>query len=312
MTLGSRLQSRLRNSEFNYLALAVRRFVEDPERHLSRRRLARECLRHGGPGPEMLKDAGYRLFVPGEFPGTESLARVCQNIVADKLAERSIDEIRVQGTKPFYVNIIEEDDFLAHPEIIEFALSDPVLRLLTTYYGTLPEIRFAAIFLSSPGGDDPNLGTQIFHWDAGDRRHVKFFMNIADVGVDDGPLSFLPKAQSDALRNKGLNRWRGVKMRDEQVFAEFSQNDILRLTGPAGTCGFVDTSRCLHYGSRCTSGYRLSLVLHYAMFSEYAAAKSRPYRDFNLTKSPAIWSRFVRDGHPIRRAVYRLSPFRRD
>jgi hypothetical protein len=115
-------------------------------------------------------------------------------------------------------------------------------------------------------------------------------------------------AQSDALRNKGLNRWRGVKMRDATVFHDNGEHDVLRLTGPVGTCGFVDTSRCLHYGSRCTSGYRLSLVLHYAMFSEYAAGKSRPYSDFNLTKSPAIWDRFARHADPICRAVFRLKP----
>ena len=131
-------------------------------------------------------------------------------------------------------------------------------------------------------------------------------MNISDVGADNGPLSFLPMAQSDALRNQDLNRWRGVNVRDEQVFRDYDEHDLVRLTGSAGTSGFLDTSRCLHFGSRFSAGHRLSLVLHYAMLSEYAAAKSNPYRDFNLTQSPAIWNRFVRDRQPIRKAVYRL------
>jgi hypothetical protein len=308
MTLGTRLQSRIYNSEFYFRAMAVRRFIEDPERHLARRRLARELLRNSAPAHEISHEAGYRVFEPGEFPGTETLVRVCQKLAAEKLAEQSIADISARGAKPFYFNIIHEDDFLAHPEIIEFALSDEVLRTLSVYYGTLPELCFAAILLSSPAENVDSQGTQIFHWDAGDRRHVKFFMNITDVELDNGPLSFLPIARSDYLRNKGLNRWRGVKVRDETVFHDYDAQDLVRLTGRAGTCGFVDTSRCLHYGRRCTSGYRLSLVLHYAMLSEYAAAKSSPYRDFNLTKSPAVWNRFVRDGQPIHKAVYRLKP----
>ncbi len=306
MTLASRLRSRIRNSEFNYFALAVRRFVEEPERHLSRRKLARKLLGDGDCAHRIPTDSGYRLFDPGEFPGTAKLVRVCQDIVAGKLEENTIDDIKARAGKSFYVNIIEEDDLLEHPEIVEFALRDDVLRPLASYYGTLPEICFAAIFLSYPGGHDSFKGTQHFHWDAGDRRHVKFFMNITNVDDDDGPLHFLPMAQSDALRNKGLNRWRGIRVPDERVFREYDQDDLVRLTGPVGSCAFVDTTRCLHYGSRCESGHRMTLVLHYAMFSEYAMLKNEPYRDFNLTTSPAVWNRFARDAHPVRRAVYRL------
>ena len=80
----------------------------------------------------------------------------------------------------------------------------------------------------------------------------------------------------------------------------------MRLTGPAGTCAFADTSRYLHLGSRCKSGHRMTLVLHYAVFSEYAISENEPYRNFDLTISPAVWNRFARDAHPVRMAVYRL------
>ncbi|MDP6172746.1 MAG: hypothetical protein QGF09_01090, partial [Rhodospirillales bacterium] len=42
------------------------------------------------------------------------------------------------------------------------------------------------------------------------------------------------------------------------------EENLFALTGPAGAGAICDTSTCLHYGSRCRSGERVSVVFRYA------------------------------------------------
>ena len=70
------------------------------------------------------------------------------------------------------------------------------------------------------------------------------------------------------------------------------------LTGPPGTAGFVDTSRCFHYGSR-TRKHAVSRVVALFQFVAPTAfclplnfRNGAPYRHLATSDMPA-WRRFV-------------------
>ena len=71
----------------------------------------------------------------------------------------------------------------------------------------------------------------------------------------------------------------------------FAGVDEISLAGPAGAGGFVDTSTCLHAGSRCQDGERVVLVIRY--MPAYRAA----------TTYNSWFTSAHTNGDPIRRMV---------
>jgi len=77
----------------------------------------------------------------------------------------------------------------------------------------------------------------------------KVFVQLTDVDDDCGPFHALPAHLSrDVLHAVGYS---GVTfLTDERVAEHVGWDRVVKLTGPAGTVGFVDTTRCLHFGGR--------------------------------------------------------------
>jgi hypothetical protein len=56
------------------------------------------------------------------------------------------------------------------------------------------------------------------------------------------------------------------RISDEEVDATCGLENAVRLVGGPGSAGFVDTSRCLHFGSRHTRRDRLVLMVQFTRF----------------------------------------------
>lgn len=150
-----------------------------------------------------------------------------------------------------------------------------------------------ALFVSGYGapwqsGQQP-IGTQCWHRDAHDIRHVKLFYFVTDITERDGPLTLHPAKESTAIFKATRNYWRRAPYRDDfPVWFAASQRPI-QLTGPAGTVALVDTSRCLHFGSRCLLGHhRAMFVIHYTFSADYSHGREKRWRDVNLATSPEL------------------------
>jgi hypothetical protein len=253
-----------------------------------------------------------------QIDGLAELMPVLKEFASHKLAELDVPRLFKQRAdaghpiKPFYFNILTRRDLSAIPQLVDFSVSDGVLKILAPYYGLLPELSHIAVFVSgfaepfTPGAKPK--GTQCLHSDNHDLRHVKLFCFLSDVGEKDGPLTLLPADQSAWLLRK-TGRWlRTSPFRDDREFLKyFREEDLVRITGPAGTVALVDTTNCLHYGSRCqSSGQRIALVIHYALFSAYSTHYSDDYEDLNMATSHEFRARIADNGRQA--LVYRLAP----
>ncbi len=178
----------------------------------------------------------------------------------------------------FFRYLLTDDDLRRHPELVDFALSDRTLGAATRYLGMVPYLSHVDLVYSlpRPGG---NIDSQLFHLDPEGVRQVKFFIQIFDVGEPEGPFSFIP-ADATARVLRDIAAWRaqrGVppsrRYSDEEVTAVGGDRALVTVQGPAGTAIAIDTSRCLHLGSRVQPGtFRLMLYLQYCTTREQTNA----------------------------------------
>lgn len=244
------------------------------------RRIAAGSARRGF----MTRDKGFALFEPGVLPGADRVVEICQKIFAEKCGADGANSL--SSKKPYLQNILEEKDLLAHPEILEFVLSDPIIEIAAGYLGYVPELCSLALFVSRV--NSTISGSQMFHWDSADPHHLKCFIHISDVGPEHGPFTLLSADKSRWLRGRANRRWSDAKLADADVFEHCNETDVVSVTGLAGSGVFVDTSQCLHCGSRVASGVRVVFNFHYATFSDYLTISKDISRDIRLEHYPAL------------------------
>lgn len=279
----------------------IGRVAEDPQRHFRRFITARQF---GDGEPRISRETGFALSDASRIEGLEPLLRHLQPFALARAEQLAATQ--AAAAKPFYFNVMERDDVEAMPELVRFALSRGPLNSLVPYYGLIPNLSHIGIFLSSAAGEG-RRGTQNAHWDNHDRRHVKLFCYLTDVGPDDGPLTFLPADKSWWFRKKTGRILRTFPVQNDAEFNRyFTEKDLVEITGAAGTVAFLDTTRCMHFGSRCRpGGKRLALVIHYTRFAEYSFTKSKRFEDLNMATSPELRPVNL---DPVESLVYHLVP----
>ena len=259
-----------------------------------RHRLASTLLRNSSLRGFIDRASGHRILDPDSFPPAEAAVAASLQIFEDK---GGIDTITA-GKKPFFVNILNREDVDAHPELLDFILSPEVAEAVTDYFGTVPRLKCMGIFVSS--ANDTTESSQMFHVDNVDFRQLKCFINLVETGPDQGAFTFLPAQATRSALRKLRHPWGFGRFSDEEVGRVTDLAGTIALTGDVGSGAFVDTSRCLHYGSRARKGYRLVLMFNYMPFPDLKMNKGM----FDMPGMPLFRipsSRFKDD--PLRRTL---------
>ena len=254
-----------------FYLLKGRRILADPAAYIRRRKDAKSLTENSSWQGFVDAKKGYGLFGPEDLPGTQEVIALCRRAYEEHIAAH---EARHPG-KPFLSNMLTPKELETYPELLDFALSDAVIEIVTDYLGTVPILRGIGIF-QSPVNETQNA-SQKFHIDTDDFRQLKCFINVFEHGEGAGPLSFLTADKSDVVRSKLRHGWKGGRLEDEDVFDHCSVDDLLKLTGPAGRGVFVDTSRCLHFGSRAREVPRVMFMFQ---FTTYPNLKTDEWKDF--------------------------------
>ncbi len=226
-----------------------------------RRQLAEELLAAGPPALTPPPAKGYRLCAPDEIPGMREIAALGAETYEKKRPSLSA-EYAATTKRPFLVNLTEEADRVEHPEFIRFAISHAVLDPAIAYLGTVPLLTGVNV-LWTPVNETVK-SSQLYHYDDEDLTQFKLFIACKDVGEDQGPLTFLPADASQHVRH-GFRTPIG-RVTDEQVERAGVADEAVRLVGPAGSGTFLDTSRCLHYGSRENRRVRIVIQIQFLRY----------------------------------------------
>lgn len=141
--------------------------------------------------------------------------------------------------------------------IMEIANDPFLLQTAAQYLGCKPTISNMSVWWSFPTGGEAQEAEN-YHRDVDDWRFLKFFLYLTDVDSDSGPHRFVKNShRSNRLTN--LKR-----ITDEEVSANFPQEDQLEMTGKAGDA-FMELTFGLHKGQPPRKHRRLLLQVEYSI-----------------------------------------------
>jgi hypothetical protein len=262
-------------------ALAAAQVASAPFEYVSRR-MAATAFNRRFPSARVPSDQGYSLLPKGTLPNTDRVIDICRTLFAEKKAALDArvlspeEQAKEQKKKAgFLRDLLEDADVLANPELVDFALSDPLLSMITGYLGVVPDLNRVDIVYSKPRlTPDQYIKSQLFHQDPEGLRQMKVFLYLFDVEEPNGPFFFIPAAESERIvttvrRKRPPEKRDDTRFKDSEVEPEGGLAAAVRVRGEAGTAVLVDTSRCLHAGSRVQPGhFRACLFLQYCTSRE--------------------------------------------
>jgi hypothetical protein len=261
--------------------LAVSDIATSPRDAIQRRSAVLSYNRQH-PNPRMDRRDGYAILKPGDLPGSNEVVALSLRLFEEK--KRKLEAAIGPDTElhakkwAFLRSVLTNQDLAQNPALVEFALSDGLLSLVTNYLGTIPHLnRVDLLYSVSHGGEDA-ISSQIYHLDPEGRRQAKLFFNLRDIGPDEGPFTFIPASDSEQIikaikHRRAQNEDDGLAMGrylDEELAKVGGLDKAISVMGATGSGVMVDTSRCLHCGSRVKPGtYRLCLYIQYCSSREH-------------------------------------------
>ena len=257
-------------------------FGRSPIEARRRRRLA---ARFQARDSAIDRTTAYTFLGSNHWPELSIALNTCRELFDRKAAELGLSPaqgrldsdttLRVEGEKrkdkrAFLRNLLDNDDLRAHPQLVEIALSDGALGIATNYLQMVPYLNRVDLLYSVARETDDRIASQLFHVDPEGVTQVKFFINVFDTDDTEGPFTFIPADETTRILRaiRRLRRQQGKphvgRYSDEEIAAVGGWGSVISVKGGPGSGVAVDTSRCLHLGSRVTAGsFRLCLYLRY-------------------------------------------------
>jgi hypothetical protein len=267
---------RARYSGAGRAMLAVTEAVTSPRDTLQRRNAA-AAYNRAHADMRLDRREGYAMLAPGSVANTEEIIALSLSLFEEK--QRQLEAAAGSSNSKkwaFLRSILTNQDLARNPKLVDFALSDSLLGLVTNYLGTIPHLNRIDLLYSVNHGGEEAISSQIYHLDPEGTRQAKLFMNLRDVGPDEGPFTFIPASETtrivNAIRKRRLEdtQMAAGRYSDDELEAVGGLKKAISVDGPKGSAALVDTSRCLHFGSRVKPGtYRLCLYIQYCTSREH-------------------------------------------
>ena len=110
-------------------------------------------------------EKGMAAFAPGEIPGLENV-----HLLGQRIYKEHKDEVLKSGRgrseyNPFHI-LLSDEEVSAYPELVEAALCDPLMEMLTDYFGAVPRLQNINMWIAT--ADEANIGSNLFHLDKPD------------------------------------------------------------------------------------------------------------------------------------------------
>ncbi|MBD2353073.1 phytanoyl-CoA dioxygenase [Tolypothrix sp. FACHB-123] len=186
---------------------------------------------------------------------TTTLAELGLSSTSDmlKAANNLWSQIQTYQKAPLHENWPQIHTVTESPEIYAWATEKRLLDIIENYIG-LP-VNFHGVHLRQDFPSDHQFGTLLWHSDAEDRRIIKIFIPLKDVGEKSGPFQYIPRSLTSLFKwqyywlyyKLWQSRYMGID--DEIVKKVIPQSAWKSCTGPVGTVVIADTKNTLHHGT---------------------------------------------------------------
>jgi len=257
-------------------ALKLAKIARHPVEFSSRRLAVRHL---SSAGVEIPWSDGYAVVKPNQLPNIENTLSYCREVIDKWMAEnksRQFDIVSHVLTEPD-----GSTDLTKHPVLQAFVQAPELLGPVSRYLGEVPVLAHVSLQISHP--NNSKVGFQKYHIDRIDRQQMKLFLAIDDVTAECGPLHFIPADESEELERS--EKYIVGRIEDDVVSRYAGTPGIRVGTLKAGEGLFMDTCRCVHFGSRGNAKPRHLLRIQYT--SRYSPVEPVT-KDGNLRFDPAL------------------------
>jgi len=156
----------------------------------------------------------------------------------------------------------------AESPLIDELTRDPVLLATAArYLNSPPTLVGVNLFWSYPASlsaDQHSYAAQMFHYDLDDFKFLKFFFYLTDVDMTSGPHVVVRASHRTKRHASFADRLKVRRYSDAEVAATYGKENVVTITGPAGT-GFAEDTICIHKGLPPTARERLILQFQFAL-----------------------------------------------
>ncbi len=203
--------------------------------------------------------ADYLLFDKNDNDSLEGIINTCKAIYQDKISTISASNFQNNPKKNFLLTLDSDENLLSFPEINKFITSDFVIDNVSSMLQSSFIINSARLWWTPANATE--VSSQLYHFDEEDLTQVKLFINILNVSTTNGPFTFLPSDISTTVTTQYKNGKR--RFTDQEVYAYIDKENMIQLVGESGSGAFIDTSQCMHYGSRRNEADRLVFMVQF-------------------------------------------------
>ena len=204
-------------------------------------------------------------------------------------ARSKLSDIRQNtGHKDFWVRLLDEDMqngmLSTDSPFVKIALQPEIVSVVAAAMGEVPRLDYVLLTLSH-GNREQLSYSQLWHRDYDDTNVIKLFFYLTDViSPGDGPFTFIPGPDSDKLGFQFNSH-----LSDEQISRWIQLSAAKAVFAPKLSAFMVNTSRCLHMGSRTSPGHqRLLFTATYFLSPRLYPEPSPPRFTFSCDEDPIV------------------------
>ena len=199
-----------------------------------------------------LNSKGYYLANLKEFNINFDIS---QEIESSKIYENS------NSHKSFFKNLYK---FEPNDKISEFSINKIFIELISKYLNITPIINNIQLIKSDAVSDQKYYSSMNWHIDNHHNNLIKIIYLPFDLDLQNGPTCFLNKQSTKNLMKKNMYFKSPRYFSDEEMrkINNDYTKEIISFTGKKGDILIIDTSKCIHMGSRCN-------VERYQLFITY-------------------------------------------
>lgn len=190
------------------------------------------------------------------------------------IAERSGMRRSAPGTyRSYFQDVWTAEDLERYPSFLDFATSSELLSVVAGYLGCVPAlsttlpsgIRFVESNAAFDDQPDTPHDSQLYHIDYYSLPNLYVLVLLEDTTTEHGPWTFLPRSVSQDAAAK-LGNWEpghGYRFTDEEIYSAVDRRHAIEFTNKRGTVMFIESSGCMHFGSRNSVKPRFQLMIGY-------------------------------------------------
>jgi hypothetical protein len=238
--------------------------------------------------PPLTLNDGWVIDDSMTLPFLTEILADSEEIIAERSGKRTTPE---GAYRSYFQDMWQRDsDPEKYPSFLNFACSSDLIATVGRYLECIPAlsttlpsgIRFVESNAAFDDQPDTPHDSQLYHIDYYSLPNVYVLVLLQDTGPEHGPWTFLPRSTSQKVK-EALGYWgpdRGYRLSDEEVFSVADRGEVIEFTGKRGSVLFIESSGCMHFGSRNSILPRFQLMLGYtgACRTDFTEAFMPPVR----------------------------------